>query len=144
MRIQLATAALLAIASLLASGCCCPMLSGRYCDYRCCPGAMPPGCDPGMAAYGNNAPYGSCGPACAPHCCCLCKLLFPGLAGGGVPSEQGPDYLSPHANFHPVPTRPVFEAVPAYSPPERISTGGSNPLRWSTGTIATARPACIP
>ena len=135
MRIPLVTAALLAIASLLASGCCCPMLSGRYCDYRCCPGAMPPG---------GNAGCGPYSPACAPHCCCLCKLLFPGLAGGGVPSEQGPDYLSPHANFHPVPTRPVFEPLAVYPPTELLEPGGSNPLRYSTGTIATARPACLP
>jgi hypothetical protein len=32
-----------------------------------------------------------------------------GGASGHVPSRQGPDYVSPQAKFHPVPTRPVFE-----------------------------------
>jgi hypothetical protein len=33
-----------------------------------------------------------------------------------VPSRQGPDYVSPLAKFHPVPTRPVFEPQLAYPP----------------------------
>jgi len=74
-------------------------------------------------------------------------MLLPGLVGGmgmgngdnSVPTQQGPDYLSPQAKFHPVPTRPVFEPQLAYPPTELIEPGMSNPLRSTTATIATAR-----
>ena len=135
--------ALLAAASLLVSGCYCPMLSGRYCD--CC--GFPPGLPANsIVPDGNDANCASCGP---PHGCCL-GMLFPGLLGVGgagdnsVPSQQGPDYLSPQAKFHPVPTRPVFEPTPAYPPTELIVPGiTSNPLRSTTATIATARAATL-
>ena len=135
--------ALVTAATVLASGCYCPMLSGRYCDCRGFPPGLPNNC---VAPGGNELNYAPCGP---PHCCCL-GMLFPGLAGGmggnnnSVPSQQGPDYSSPHANFHPVPTRPVFEPTPAYPPTELIEPGISNPLRSHTATIATARAVKLP
>jgi hypothetical protein len=133
--------AILTAATVLASGCYCPMLSGRNCDHRGFPPGLPNNC---VAPDGNELNYAPCGP---PHCCGL-GMLFPGLAGGlgangsgNVPSQQGPDYLSPHAKFHPVPTRPVFEPTLAYTPTELIEPGISNPLRSHTATIATARAA---
>jgi hypothetical protein len=62
-----------------------------------------------------------------------------GAGDNNVPSQQGPDYVSPQAKFHPVPTRPVFEPLPVYPPPQLIEPGMSNPLRSTTATIATAR-----
>jgi len=135
--------ALLATASLLVSGCYCPMLSGRYCDCRGFPPGLPANC---VVPDANDAHYASCG---VPHSCGL-GLLIPGFLGGGgagdnnVPSQQGPDYLSPQAKFHPVPTRPVFEPTPAYPPTELIEPGiTSNPLRSTTATVATARAATV-
>jgi hypothetical protein len=133
--------AFLAAASLLASGCYCPMLSGRYCEC----GGFPPGLPASCAAPdGNEAGYAPCGP---PHCCGL-GMLFPGLLGGmggnnAVASQQGPDYLSPQPKFHPVPTGPVFETQPGYPPTELLEPGTSNPLRSATATIATARPVSV-
>ena len=128
--------AIVITATVLASGCYCPMLSGRYCDCRGFPPGMPSNC----VAPDNNMT--GCTP-CGRHGCHL-GMLFPGLAGGmggnnNVASQQGPDYASPHANFHPVPTRPVFEPTPTYPPTELIEPGISNPLRSHTATIATAR-----
>ena len=126
------------VASLLATGCYCPMLSGRYCEVGCYPPCpMPP---PTPVAANDSTSKAEL--ACAPHRCCLLNGLF-GLdgsarLGGGlglaqrasqVPSQQGPDYLSPQASFHPVPTHPVFEPQLAYSPPQPIESAGSNPLR---------------
>jgi len=132
--------ALAAIASLLAGGCYCPMLSGRYCDCGCFGPAMPCNCAPDAGDAGL--------PPCGPVHCGGISALFPGLAGagganGGVPSQQGPDYVSPQPKFHPIPTRPVFEPVPAYPPTQLIEPGISNPLRSHTATIATARAACL-
>ncbi len=130
--------ALFAAASMLASGCYCPMLSGRYCDCRGFPSGLATSY---LGPDGNNAISAPCGP---PHCCGL-SMLFPGLAGGigagnsNVPSQQGPDYMSPQAKFHPIPTRPVFEPQPAYPPVALIEPGISNPLRSTTATVATAR-----
>ena len=136
--------AILAAASLLASGCYCPMLSGRYCDCRGFPPGLPSNY---VAPDGNEASYAPCGP---PHCCSL-SMLFPSFMGGmdgigannAVPSQQGPDYLSPQPKFHPVPTRPVFEPQVFYPPTELIEPAGSNPLRPTTETIATSRAASL-
>jgi hypothetical protein len=130
--------ALLTTASLLASGCYCPMLSGRYCDCRGFPPMAPANC---AGLDGNNGDCATGGPR---HCSGL-STLFLGLMGGigsgnnNVPSQQGPDYVSPQPKFHPVPTRPVFEPLPGYPPPQLIEPGTSNPLRSTTATIATAR-----
>jgi hypothetical protein len=132
--------ALLATASLLASGCYCPMLSGRYFDCQGFPPGLPASCaGPNGSDTANNAP---CGPL---HGCGL-SMLFPGLdlvggmgANNSVASQQGPDYVSPQPKFHPVPTRPAFEPQLAYPPTELIEPGTSNPLRSTTATIATAR-----
>jgi hypothetical protein len=139
MQLRIFQIAFLSAAAMLASGCYCPMLSGRYCDYRGFPPGLPNNC---VAPDANELNYAPCGP---PHCCGL-SMLFPGLAGGmggnnSVPSQQGPDYSSPLAKFHPVPTRPVFEPMPAHPPTELIEPGISNPLRSHTATIATARAA---
>src|SRR5262245_56607523 len=97
--------AIVITATVLASGCYCPMLSGRYCDCRGFPPGLPNNGLPNncVAPDGNELNYAPCGP---PHCCGL-SMLFPGLFGGmggnnsNVPSQQGPDYWSPHASFHP-------------------------------------------
>jgi len=131
--------ALLATASLLATGCYCPMLSGRYGELDCYPPCpMPPPTAPAKVED-KTATAESCGP----HGCCLFGGLFGGRGFTGlglahnasqVPSQQGPDYVSPQPKFHPVPTRPVFEPQFAYPPPQPIEVGGSNPLRASRPT----------
>jgi hypothetical protein len=77
--------------------------------------------------------------SCPPHGCKPRNGLFSGrgLAGlrlahgeNQVPSQQGPDYVSPQPKFHPVPVHPVFEPLLAYPPPQLIEVGG-NPLRPS-------------
>jgi hypothetical protein len=37
-----------------------------------------------------------------------------------APPEQHADYISPLPRFHPVPTRPVFAAVPGSHPPQLL------------------------
>ena len=138
--------ALLSAASLLASGCYCPMLSGRYCDPRCCPPCIlgnTPCCVPPVGrdetASAADGPPSDCSPPCAPLHRRWLSRLFPGLAGGEVPSQQGPDYLSPQPKFHPVPTRPVFEPQLAYPPPQLIESAGAsppaNPLRSAAAHV---------
>jgi len=51
------------------------------------------------------------------------------LVTARVPSQQGPDYTSPQAKFHPIPTRPAFEPQFLYPPPQFIDPAGDNPLR---------------
>src|SRR5207253_5126901 len=120
-------------ASLLPTGCYCPMLSGRYCEVGCYPPCPMP---PPDAAPSNDISSTANVP-CLPHRCCLLNGLF-GLGGGGlslaqadnrVPSQQGPDYLSPQPKFSPVPTHPVFEPQLGYPPVQAIEAAGSNPLR---------------
>jgi hypothetical protein len=36
------------------------------------------------------------------------------------PSQQHADYISPLPEFHPLPTRPVFEPLPSYTPPHLL------------------------
>jgi hypothetical protein len=50
----------------------------------------------------------------------------------GVPTQQHPDYYSPPAKFHPIPTRPAFEPLPSYPPLLPADPGMNNPLRAST------------
>jgi hypothetical protein len=129
---------LLAIATLLATGCCCPQLSGRYCHPACHPAGPPPD----TAAFDANN-----GEACCPHGGGHCwglrsrlAALF-GIGGEGVPSQQGPDYASPQPKFHPVPTHPVFEPQFTGPPPQLIEPAGSNPLRSSYHKYGTSYPA---
>jgi hypothetical protein len=129
---------LLAIASLLATGCYCPMLSGRhgeigYCSQ--CP--LPP-----LAASTNPSENDS------PGCDAVNRLHGGGTSGGApewsggrglargaglMPTQQGPDYVSPQAKFHPVPTRPVFEPQHGYLPVQLVEPADSNPLRPAEG-----------
>src|SRR5262245_30227913 len=108
---SLAKLLLLSMLPLALCGCCCfPPLSGRY-------GNVGP------------TPVGAADPCCSCQPCCglvhgpLLAWLHHGAAGFGshglnlAPSEQHADYVSPLAKFHPVPTRPVFEPLPAYHPP---------------------------
>src|SRR5262245_22565910 len=92
---------LAAFDSLLAGGCCCPRLSGRYYEVGCRPPCRAPapivgggpaiptrqlaGCDPWSlkGGHGHAAWHG---------------LL---ARAGGAPSQQGPDYVSPQPKFHP-------------------------------------------
>lgn len=153
-------------ASLLANGCYCPMLSGRYSDIGCCPPpvlrACPPACAP-LEPANCLPPDSNCPPAnpigpptnsagnavaadCPPDCelcggpcrqlfghhCCLSRWLTLGFGPGKVPSQQAPDYYSPPAKFHPVPTRPAFEPLPSYPPLLPAAAGMNNPLRATT------------
>src|SRR5262245_38092179 len=112
--------ALLTLA-LLATGCCCPQLSGRYCH---------PASDP-CSPEDTSA---CCPDATAHHCCGhrgrgLSSLVaFLGIGGAGVSSDQGPDYISPQPKFHPVPTHPVFEPQLASAPLQSIEPAENNPL----------------
>jgi hypothetical protein len=127
---------LLTLTSLLAPGCCCPQLSGRY-GNRCCQTQIladakadsdAEACNESASGNGHCS---RCGPF---HRLYLSKWVT-GLAGDGVPSQQAPEYVSPQAKFHPIPTRPAFEPQLAYLPPELImsSDGIDNPLRTSHG-----------
>jgi hypothetical protein len=176
--------------SLLASGCYCPMLSGRYSDLACMRGCPLPGANPAPIADPNAPPRPTMQPSApqpsapqspgpqqpapqqpAPLPPAINNqssqnvppalnsgdpglhgpgLHGPGLHGRGihghgllaglggravslatarVPSQQGPDYASPQAKFHPIPTRPAFEPQFVYPPPQFIDPAGDNPLR---------------
>jgi hypothetical protein len=168
-------------ASLLATGCCCPPLSGRYCDPCCCPprtgrcccplcvaarcsarvccppacqpvecqptACLPPECAPSRypqvedpcpiapdSSQLASCPDGAdCPDFCRKHLPC-CDRLHAWFAGfrHGVPTQQHPDYYSPPAKFHPIPTRPAFEPLPSYPPLLPADPGMNNPLRAST------------
>ena len=114
----------------LALGCCCAPLSGRYGDAGPTPAgaANPCGCGDDGCGLGH-------GP--------LLAWLHHGAAGFGsgglnlAPSEQHADYVSPLAKFHPVPTRPVFEPLPAYHPPVALDPLPTS--AWSgTGQVSSA------
>lgn len=101
----------LALALLALGGCCCcPPLSGRYSEIGQAPHSASDACGCG----GNGGGLGH-----VP----LVAGLHHGSGGLGnkglnlAPSQQHADYVSPLARFHPVPTRPVFEPLPAYHPP---------------------------
>jgi hypothetical protein len=170
-------------ASLLATGCCCPALSGRYCDPCCCqpqaarcccplcvatrypltaccppsicqpqacpppqyqPQPCPPVCQPicppdedsrlnalessPLASYPHSADCPD--PCCKPPHCSWLRGWF-ARQRNGVPSQQHPDYYSPPAKFHPIPTRPAFEPLPSYPPLLPADSGMNNPLRAS-------------
>lgn len=116
-------------APLLAAGCYCPMLSGRYCDLA--PGGP---CSPPMLAPLNSAapPHASHALAHGHHLhgtwASFRSRLRLHLPATGADGHQGPDYVSPQAKFHPVPTRPAFEPQLAYLPPELLEPGGKDPL----------------
>jgi len=144
-RLHLSLLLLLLVTSLLAGGCCCP-LSGRYCDYPCCQPqrAGCPNPDPECLPTPTPGTYNSqaeCPPDsnCCEHGHCLFPRLHCGSARGlfsawfgeGVPSQQHPDYYSPPAKFHPVPTRPAFEPLTSYPPLVPTYPGMNNPLRAS-------------
>src|SRR5687768_12954608 len=128
---------LLTLASLLATGCCCPQLSGRY-GNRCCQTQILADANAGSdaeAGHENESGNGHCSRRGPFHRFYLAKW-FTGLAGDGVPSEQAPEYVSPQPKFHPIPTRPAFEAQPAYLPTELIvPSDGNNPLRSMHGPM---------
>lgn len=131
------------------AGCCPPRLQ------RCCPAPglaacqpiedaayMPAdlACPPGDAA--SNAVAEECPPECDAcegrsrrlfwtHHCRLSRWLTLGFGRGQVPSQQHPDYYSPPAKFHPIPTRPAFEPLPSYPPLMPADSGMNNPLRAS-------------
>lgn len=100
------------LAAALLSGCCCPAISGRYCEV----GMEPP--SPAVGPCGDHCD--TCGPG----------VLHRGIMAGRphllakVPSQQHADYVSPLAKFHPVPTRPVFAPLPGYHPPTPLDPVG--------------------
>ncbi len=100
------------------AGCCGPAISGRYCDVAPPPGAATCGEAAGQAK--GPCPPGGCG-LLSGHGALLDGPWLTGWRGmnasGPVPAEQHADYVSPLPKFHPVPTRPVFEPLPAYGPP---------------------------
>ncbi|HEY2411943.1 MAG TPA: hypothetical protein VGI40_06860 [Pirellulaceae bacterium] len=158
-------------ASLLAPGCCCPQLSGRYCNPCCCqsradlcccplcvatrcqmtaccpsPACLPPECQPQtcppaedpcpiaadssqLASCPNSA---DCPDPCGKSSHCGWLRTWFARQRNGVPSQQHPDYYSPPAKFHPIPTRPAFEPLPSYPPLLPADPGLNNPLRAST------------
>ncbi len=135
--------ALVATASILAAGCCCPGLSGRYrnscCQQTsnaCCqqnsPNTYPDpqtACPPDASA--SACPCDDCNAGCS-HGCLLPGCSLRGWLAGwrnGVPSQQQPDYYSPPAKFHPIPTRPAFEPLASYPPLLPADSGMNNPLR---------------
>jgi hypothetical protein len=97
-------------ASLLAAGCCCPSISGRYYEV----GLPSPSC----ACDDRGSTPSKFGPA-AGHG--TASRTFGGWFGkgenGDVASQQHADYVSPLAQFHPAPTRPVFEPQLYHAPP---------------------------
>jgi hypothetical protein len=169
--------ALVAAVSLLAGGCYCPLLSGRYGELGYCPPGpwVNPAMTPASPPADGNAPPGAQTPLTAPPVASAPaapipaplaaeapaplpaptkdskydnksvghphRLPFPGglfwLGGrlgsrrAGAPRswQQGPDYASPQAKFHALPTRPVFEPQLDYPPPDLIEPAGLNPLR---------------
>jgi hypothetical protein len=124
--------------------CCCPL-----CIACCLPAAVsspsincqPPECSPperlvsAEPAPINTGPLTTDGSACNEPChrfpCC--GRLHAWFAGfrQGVPSQQHPDYYSPPARFHPIPTRPAFESLPTYPSLLPADSGMNNPLRAS-------------
>jgi hypothetical protein len=128
---RLPTIAAMSAASLLAAGCYCPMLSGRYSDLGPCgPCGAPAHLVPGNEVCKQELETGSQ----------ECDRLHGGLLGlrGGLArlhlgatggGQQGPDYVSPQARFHPVPTRPAFEPQLDYPQPELIEAADSGPPR---------------
>jgi hypothetical protein len=152
MKARLKFLALAATASFLAAGCCCPGLSGRYRSNACCQQNSSSCCqqtsDACCQQHVQDAcpqPVATCPPdanasACPCDDCnagCSHGCLLPGchlrgwLAGWrhGVPSQQQPDYYSPPAKFHPIPTRPAFEPLASYPPLLPTDSGMNNPLR---------------
>jgi hypothetical protein len=118
---------ILTLASLLATGCCCPQLSGRYRDPCCQPQILANANAGSHAEACNESGHNHCSRRGPLHRFYLSKW-FTGLAGDGVPSEQAPEYVSPQPKFHPIPTRPAFEPMLAYLPPELIEpSDGSSP-----------------
>ena len=100
----------------LAAGCCCPALSGRYYEV----GMQPPqpATSPAPAAGDKQAdPAAACSPESCPHSGRLGHRWLGREQKGAVPSQQQYDYVSPLPQFHPAPTRPVFESLPYYLPP---------------------------
>jgi hypothetical protein len=125
---------ILAIAtSLLAAGCCCPAISGRYCEV-----GMPA---PQQVASAGGAEKGAkCDPEKGGHVGGRHAALhglhgLHGLLGrhgwgasDRVPSQQQYDYVGPLPKFHPAPVRPVFEPQFFYEPPVAgAATGPSVP-----------------
>ena len=99
------------------AGCCGPAISGRYCDVGQ-PQAAACGCETAHASRrclhgGSGLVHGNGAMLHRP----LLAGLFGMNASSSIPAEQHADYLSPLAKFHPVPTRPVFESLPAHGPP---------------------------
>jgi hypothetical protein len=103
-------------AILLAAGCCCPAVSGRYCEVGL-PAPRPAataggadksaGCDPEKHGHPGGRHAGLHG-----------LHLGRGRGKSGpVPSQQQYDYVGPLPKFHPAPTRPVFETQDFYEPP---------------------------
>ena len=117
----------------LAAGCCCPALSGRYCEV----GLPPPQAVSGTATKDDGKVDVKCPPGTS------ARFVGNGRHRHGagwlrhgqndpVPSQQQYDYISPLPKFHPAPTGPVFETQMHYLPP-------SDPAAGQHG-VASAKP----
>jgi hypothetical protein len=97
----------------LAAGCCCPALSGRYCEV----GLPPPAAGAGIKAANTKCENGD-NQRIARQAGLKHGHSWLGRGHNeAVPSQQQFDYLSPLPKFHPAPTHPVFEAQMHYLPP---------------------------
>jgi hypothetical protein len=92
--------------AVLASGCCCPPLSGRY-EQAAMP-ALQSEAQPSAAAKPNSPHHDS-------HHRLHLGHRF-GWHGMGDGPETPPGQHVPLPKFHPVPVRPVFEPQYDYSP----------------------------
>jgi hypothetical protein len=118
--------------------------SAAYCPPPACPptecppAASSPMVDPGQTAVESSQDASCPDPADCPvprrrlFPCCTHLTAWFAHQRHGVPSQQHPDYYSPPAKFHPIPTRPAFEPLPSYPPLLPADSGMNNPLRAST------------
>jgi hypothetical protein len=123
-----------------ASQCCCPICiaTRQPAPAPCLPAECQPAIDPTIS--GDNPGEIAVCPDSEPcpdppkprfASCGRWHAWFAGFRHG-VPSQQHPDYYSPPAKFHPIPTRPAFEPLPSYPPLLPADPGMNNPLRAST------------
>jgi hypothetical protein len=102
-------------ACLLATGCCCPAISGRYYEVGLLPPSSPgkqTAANGGNCAPGGHRLFAGHGAGLHPWHCWRGKWQ-----SGPVDSQQHADYVSPLPQFHPLPTQPVFEPQLLYPMP---------------------------
>lgn len=124
--------ALLLAASHLLTGCCGMPISCQYGAKQC-----------GHSGDCTLCGCGTCGEIGCPdgrHAINHPLLAHHDPLGPNVP----PGESVPRPKFHPVPTRPVFEAQPCYPPPQFIPSGGHLPPLSFEPVPTPAQPAAMP